>query len=215
MITKYTAKGLYIAACHGNIRYIKRAYEAGINLDIYIKEYSYQTPLMCAALNKQHVVIKWLVEHGADINATNQQDRTAIFFSSYAMDDEAISYLIANNAKVNIQDKFDTSPIHFSVARNHLTGVQLLKPFYENYSYGSFYGSERDGVSAFHARTPKQIAKIKGFTEIEHFLENKNNTPHCDFFIDITHFGECDNYDGWKVFYGIEIDIDLNPFIFF
>ena len=94
---------LLTAAYCGNIRHIEKCLAKGA--DINTKTDDYYTPLMYAAMFNTAEVVRFLIEHGADVNAQNFQRQTALLLiisqNSWPWHPDVISELAKGGANVN------------------------------------------------------------------------------------------------------------------
>ena len=70
-----------------------------INKNISISEYTNLSPLDCALIMEAFESVKWLVEHGADLNT---KDRPSFLTAIRYCDEKIIQYLVSHGAKVNL-----------------------------------------------------------------------------------------------------------------
>ncbi|HFA48720.1 MAG TPA: ankyrin repeat domain-containing protein [Bacteroidetes bacterium] len=90
-------KKLFNGAERGNIHQIQKALDKGANIEA---RNSYgRTPLMIAAKKGRFEAVKYLIENGADINATNEEYSIITYASSSKQNSLAIQeYLLENGA---------------------------------------------------------------------------------------------------------------------
>ena len=88
-------KPLSLAAQEGSVLEIKELLEIGVDPN---QEYNSITPLMVACRNDDLEMIKFLVEHGADVNIGNFKNDTPLMYSSNI---EIVTYLVEEGADVN------------------------------------------------------------------------------------------------------------------
>jgi ankyrin repeat protein len=69
---------------------------------------------------------KQLVEAGADINATNREDYTALGWAAKTGDLPMAKFLIESGANVNAQSSGDRTPLHFATLGEHLEMIEYL-----------------------------------------------------------------------------------------
>ena len=80
-------------------------------------------PLMWAAMNDVSKVIELLVEKGADVNATDSINRTALMIAD---DPDVVRLLIVKGADVNAKTKTGETPLTLAKAGKTAEIVELL-----------------------------------------------------------------------------------------
>lgn len=71
------------------------------------------TPLFCALLNGHVDIVKYLIEHGADVNAKDEHGWTLLHFAVAKDNADAMEYLINHGADVNARDDAGLAPLHY------------------------------------------------------------------------------------------------------
>ena len=71
----------------------------------------------------------YLVEKGADINATNEIESTPLIITCYKEHMSVATYLIEHGANVNLQDKNGDTALHYAAEVGHLEIVNKLLTF--------------------------------------------------------------------------------------
>ena len=85
------------------------------------------TALHYAAQNGSLDIIKYLVEHGADISAQdNEQSRSVIHFAAENGDIECIKYLTEHGADLQDKDANGATAFHYAVMANNLEAVKYF-----------------------------------------------------------------------------------------
>ena len=69
-------------------------------------------------------VVKWLVEHGENVNAPNSYEGSAI--GSSVSKPSIVRYLISKGANVNQANKYNWSPLMYAANRGNMETVQML-----------------------------------------------------------------------------------------
>ncbi len=122
------ATPLFLAAEVNNLDVIKALVEAGA--DPLIATEKGTTPLMMAAgagtdvqrerANEERAlavpVAKFLVEHGANVNAAGQYGWTALHAASYQGINDLIEYLVSKGAKIDQKDEFGQTALSISLS---------------------------------------------------------------------------------------------------
>lgn len=122
---------IFAAAKGGSLNYVKKFIEADpklVNMRSALKD----TPLHWATSCGCTEIVKYLVEKGADVNATNLTGKTPLHLAAMRSNKEYIKLFIAAKADVNIKadDPTDDSSgetcLHMAVARSKPEIVELL-----------------------------------------------------------------------------------------
>ena len=99
-------KTLHSAAEEGDIEFLKKALSKGIPLDS--PDRYNQTPLIHAARKKKIGALKFLITHGADINAkTSHEGLTSLHLFAMAGALKICRFLIENGADIHTKDNYD------------------------------------------------------------------------------------------------------------
>lgn len=113
---------LHAAAAEGKIDYIDMlAKKRGFDPNIRSKQQSNMTPLICAAdtdvFFKSTAGIRKLLEYEqTDVNATDDENRTALIYSTMRNDNSIANILLSNpKIDVNILDKNGLDALYFSI----------------------------------------------------------------------------------------------------
>ena len=107
----------------------EKAVELVVNdgVDIDIPALFNRTPLLWASNPSSSMLIKTLIDLGADVNAQRTGDKVApLFFAAYWNNYMAIRLLLERGADSNIQNVDGDSPLHISVSKGFFKVSQLL-----------------------------------------------------------------------------------------
>jgi ankyrin repeat protein len=86
-----------------------------------------QTALMLAAYNGHTNIVAMLIDHGAEINHADTNNRTALMYSSSGQFPKTVKLLIDKGADVNIKDTHEGwTALMFAAAEGLNENVQLL-----------------------------------------------------------------------------------------
>ena len=85
-----------------------------------------RSPLHLAAAGNFTEVVSLLISHGADTNAQNSSQRTALHVAVACDAKDAAVYMLENGARMDIKDEWGSSPLE--CARNPAMR-QLLQPY--------------------------------------------------------------------------------------
>ena len=97
--------------------------ENGVNRDIKI---NHKTPLHISTLYGHISIVRYLVEHGCDMNSKDKQFRTALHYSSFKGHLNVVEYLVEHGCDMNSKDRQDQTPLHHSSSQGHLNVVKYL-----------------------------------------------------------------------------------------
>ena len=107
----------------------EKAVELVVNdgVDIDIPALFNRTPLLWASNPSSSMLIKTLIDLGADVNAQRTGDKVApLFFAAYWNNYMAIRLLLERGADSNIQNVDGDSPLHISVSKGFFKVSHLL-----------------------------------------------------------------------------------------
>jgi len=96
-----------------------------VKVDVNKQRKDGETALVSAIHNKNLKIIKYLCEHGADINLKDNVDNTALLHSIY-VDSEIALYLIQLGADITIKNKLNETPMHFAAMAGDLVISKIL-----------------------------------------------------------------------------------------
>lgn len=74
------------------------------------------TPLLYAAYARNRAAVRFLLEHGADVNARNKGNSTALMLAAQMGDLAIVKLLLAHGAEVNAQNVYGYSALLYAVA---------------------------------------------------------------------------------------------------
>jgi hypothetical protein len=116
---------LWQAAFSGDLEGVKSAVGQGAAVDF--KGQSGFTPLNAAARNGHLEIVKYLVEHGADIDKSdNSRDKTPLLAASFKGHFDIVKYLVEKGAKVNVQSINGFTPLHDAAYVGNFEVVKYL-----------------------------------------------------------------------------------------
>ncbi len=162
--------------------------------DINLQYQDKMTPLMFAAFTGNILIVKKLLETGADIDLADKTfGKTAIHWAAQCGQNDTIECLIANGVDINAVNKKGSTILHFAAQNGHVRAVELLqghgvdinavnkagntilhsaadKGHIEIVKFLQEHGADiqaanKDGRTALH------FAADKGYTEIVKFLQ--------------------------------------------
>ena len=123
---KYGASPLCFAAETGNDSMVRLLLEAGE--DVNQSSNDGTTPLMTACfLSTAPAVVKILLAHRANVNATNDRATTALLLASQKGNAAIVRLLLEAGAKVNVKSASGNTPIGLATAAGHAEIAALLR----------------------------------------------------------------------------------------
>ncbi|ERE71500.1 ankyrin repeat and EF-hand domain-containing protein 1 [Cricetulus griseus] len=108
----------------GDLSSLKKAFEAGIPVDM--KDSSYKTPLMTACASGNLDVVKFLLEKGANVNATDNFLWTPLHFACHAGQQDIVELLIKSGAAVDAMSINNSTPLSRAIESCRLDTVKYL-----------------------------------------------------------------------------------------
>lgn len=84
------------------------------------------TPLHTAADKDQTEVVRFLIAHGAEINARTDAGDTPLHWAAFDDRMNAAKLLLAEGAEINPRDKDGNTPLHWAAARGNVEMTELL-----------------------------------------------------------------------------------------
>ncbi len=149
---------IHAASYVGLAHLVKRCLAAGI--DINVKDHwCGWTPMHLAAKAGKIGILRFLLEHKADINNKDNFGLTPLHTSAINGNTEVASLLLENQAKKNDQDQKGRTPLHIAINWKQLMFIQVLL---------------NNGVDVTirdqHGRSPLQLAAGLGLSTITGLL---------------------------------------------
>ncbi|KAG5898102.1 hypothetical protein JTB14_027459 [Gonioctena quinquepunctata] len=115
------------------------------------------TPVRSACFMTHFDIVRYLVEHGADINRPNYNGGTCLINSVQSA--PLCDFLLKNGADVNARDIQNKTALHYAIQEHRLETTKLLLKSGANYNAKSRYGDDA-----------LQMACLKGATGIFQYL---------------------------------------------
>jgi ankyrin repeat protein len=94
------ATWLHWAAQEGKLPIAKRLLNLGFRVDEPCEDGNPETPLHAAAMHGQSAVVRWLLDHGANVNARDKVGRTPLMFAVMEGDLDTVRTLVRRGADV-------------------------------------------------------------------------------------------------------------------
>ncbi|KAH0511242.1 Ankyrin repeat and EF-hand domain-containing protein 1 [Microtus ochrogaster] len=108
----------------GDLASLKKAFEAGIPVDM--KDSSYKTPLMTACASGNMDVVKFLLERGANVNATDNFLWTPLHFACHAGQQDIVELLVKSGATIDAMSIKNSTPLCRAIESCRLDTVKYL-----------------------------------------------------------------------------------------
>ena len=122
----YTEKAFLEAAQSGDLAVVKLFVEAGMS--VHTASNSGWPVLHFAAGKGRLEVVRFLVEHGADVKATGGwAEETALHWAAFFGHLEVVRYLVGQGADVNAKNSTDWTALAGAVSGGHTEVVAYLK----------------------------------------------------------------------------------------
>ena len=113
----------FFNACgEGNLdkvkKFIKKGYDVNGTSQIFL---SYgRTPLICAASEGRFDVVKYLIDHGADVDKKDGRKRTALHYASKWGHLNVVEVLFSKGAEIDVEDEDHCSPLMLAAEWGHV-----------------------------------------------------------------------------------------------
>ncbi|KFM72269.1 Serine/threonine-protein phosphatase 6 regulatory ankyrin repeat subunit B, partial [Stegodyphus mimosarum] len=167
-------KLLFEAAAVGDYETVRNLLQSGVSVDadeynkaLFYASKNYMTPLQIAAANGYLNCVQILIEYGADVNAKDRFDVTAMHMAAEKGNHLCLKALLDANADCCLPTKFSksgcytavphlggTTPLHLAASNNHIDCVKELIQ----------YGADYNAVDE-RGRTSLYIAAKAGYEE--------------------------------------------------
>jgi len=100
--------------------------ELGLSIDTV--DHQGETLLLKACRSNDMDTVKYLIDHGADVNKSNTYDDDTLLHAACKKDNyDIIKYLVEHNADINALSGVDRTPLHVAIIENaRLCTIQYL-----------------------------------------------------------------------------------------
>ncbi|XP_050305932.1 protein fem-1 homolog C isoform X2 [Anthonomus grandis grandis] len=154
---------LWCAAVSGKLSIVELLLDAGANINAVSDSGS--TPIRSACFMTHFEVVRYLVQHGAEINTPNFNGGTCLINSVQSV--KLCHFLLENGADVNAKDIQNKTALHYAIQEHRLESTKLLLEYGADYNAISRYGDDA-----------LQMSCLKGAHEIfEYLTVNINYSP--------------------------------------
>jgi ankyrin repeat protein len=85
-----------------------------------------QELILAAEENNLQYAVELLVQHGADVNAKDNRNRTPLIWASQSGHVQVVVEFLVHGADIETKDNMGSTALHFACSRGHVTVVQAL-----------------------------------------------------------------------------------------
>lgn len=123
--TQAGSVALGFAARHGNISVVSQLLARGVGIDQQSGKVG-DTPLMTASYYGQLEMVKFLLEHGAGINARNVEGESALAMAAQHPNSEVVKYLLQKGAEADACGHKGITPLIWATSRGQVENMRIL-----------------------------------------------------------------------------------------
>ena len=156
-------------AAWGNLPELANVLLQEYNMDIDSQNYAGRTALHVAAYQGNTRILKYLLEHAANVNAVDNEGRTPIFSGAYDGNFKTVKLLCEYGADLHLKDNSNLTVLEYAVSRKEFETAQFL-----NGKLGNIYldleNMIRKHKSEQHSRAMELIKEISN-------INKKNDLP--------------------------------------
>ena len=119
---------MHEAAVKGSIRQIKRVLKLGEDIDkpSPFREDGEATPILLAAASNSCLVIRFLAENGANVDAKDRSRRGVLHYAAMGGNKETVLYLLRSGVPVDCKSTWGKSALHMAAVKGHAEIVAIL-----------------------------------------------------------------------------------------
>ena len=122
-----------------------------------------ENALLAAVKQNHHNVVKFLIDKGADVNALDSENKTALFHASASLKNETLKVLLESGAQANVTDLYRRSPLYTACGKGNVEAVKLLL------SHDAYIDvADTDGKSALDHKACIDLQDKNGNTALMH-----------------------------------------------
>lgn len=174
-------KLLVEAAAKGDVKTVTRLLKAGVSVDadeynkaLFYASKNYMTPLQLASANNNVSCVDILIANGADVNAKDRFDVTAMHMAAEKGHYSCLKALLNANAECSLPTKFSktgcytavphpggTTPLHLAATYNHVDCVRELIQYGADYNAVDERGRTSLYISAQFGHKECVLAHLK------------------------------------------------------
>ncbi|PIM77746.1 ankyrin repeat domain-containing protein [Fusobacterium pseudoperiodonticum] len=127
-----------------------------INKNISISKYTDLSPLDCALIMKAFESVKWLVEHGVNLN---MKDNPSFLTAVRYCDEKIIQYIVSNGAKINLT--------------NNVKSDAFMEAIYgKNYKYLQLIHDLGHTVEKYGGKAFRNVVSDRNYDVLKFFISN-------------------------------------------
>lgn len=113
------------SARSGDLDGIQRSLNEGISIETRSPDGA--TPLIVAAYSRRPTTVEFLLERGADVNATDNNHSSALIHAAYYNFYEVAEILVKYNPDLRIKDRYGNTAYDYASQYEHTRILELLK----------------------------------------------------------------------------------------
>lgn len=118
---KYGETAIMLASYHGQVDMVKRLLKQGVDFD-----HAGWNPLIYAATNGYHEIVTFLLDSGANVNATTDNGTTALMMAVRGNHYETVKLLLARGANLQASNEAGETALDWADKKGRSNIVQLL-----------------------------------------------------------------------------------------
>jgi ankyrin repeat protein len=163
-------KNIWTLAEQGELEKLKLIVDYGFDLEARCPRY-WSTALMYASQNGHLDCVKFLVEHGAKVNASNASGLTSLHFSTTG---DIVDYLIQHGADICAVSSRNTTPLHYAFLPNNSVATKHRSSMdYKQVVRRLLFHKARLNMQNDFGQTPLHLAIIHSTNDfVNEILEN-------------------------------------------
>jgi len=128
-------------------------------LNSFDADYQINFSLLTASANGNTFIVKWLINHGADPDASISEGVTALHYAAGNNRSEVVKILLEAGADADVLSGYSETPLHIAAKNNYLSVAEIL----------ARYGADVNKTDRFGA-TPLHYASAYGYFELADLL---------------------------------------------
>ena len=133
------------------------------------------TPLITACGNKAPIeIVEYLVKNGAEINARNKINQTALMYASRFSTFPVVKFLVENDAEINVRDNQNKTPLMYACSENNFEIIKFLVENGADVNSKDIFGNTPLQISC---KTTTSLLKTKS---VEYLVEKVSNVDEPD-----------------------------------
>ena len=161
-ITDNEGSTLLHKAAWGNLPELANMLLQEYNMDIDSKDYAGRTALHVAAYQGNTRILKYLLEHAANVNAVDNEGRTPIFSGAYDGNFKMVKLLCEYDANLHLKDNTNLTVLEYAISRKEFETAKFL-----NVKLGNIYPNLENMIrkhkSDQHSRAMELIKEINKY----------------------------------------------------